>query len=111
MGGWLQSTNVDKVWVSVRRLKHKARDSPSSRCTNPSIHQVLSTKLVREIPVRRMDPHAVKPGTKDAVPSGRSVHLHMPPDLFYRKRAWHGYGRDVLSSVVGSGIRLGAAKG
>ena len=52
-----------------------------------------------------MDLHAVKPGPKDAFPSGRSVNLHIHPDLFYRKRAWHGYGRDVLSEV-----RLGWAR-
>jgi hypothetical protein len=83
------------------------RPSPEARSVRFSIEprykSVYSLGFVNKTgPGDTHSPHgspAIKPGPKDAVPSGRSVHPHIHPDLFYRKRAWHGYGRDGLSGV------------
>ena len=53
-------------------------------------------KLVREIPVRRVDLHAVEPGPEHGVPSSQSIQLYILPDLFYRQRARHGWRRGIV---------------
>ena len=94
---------TDGIDDSLGHLEHEAR--PILHRTAVQIRPLVTVrlqKLVREIPKRGMNLHAVEPGPKDGVPSRGSEQLHILPNLFHSKRARHGSrGRVIVSFVRG----------
>jgi hypothetical protein len=93
-GPWAQSyahlVPTDGIDDCLGHLEHEAR--PILHRTAIQIRPLVTVrlqKLVREIPERGMNLHAVKPGPENSVPSCGSVQLHILPDLFHRQRARH----------------------
>jgi hypothetical protein len=70
---------------SLRDLKHKSHTIRHRATINvrPLI-RIRLQKLIREIPICRMDLHTVKTRTKNGIPSCRGVQLHILLDLFRR---------------------------